>query len=367
MDETINELLNLDESAVDEQITILRDRYQLSEATVTLFVYALQDTVNTDDSLTATATYLGTCQELLHQMDNLSVLYEATVPELLNITPALTATLVRSAALLNQLYMLDRPSAGVGSSVSETLAVMDVLTRIQEGAVLDEAQISELLQEQVAFYQALLDTVLMSSDLAGMGVFLLQLDDTIQLDGEFLTVTSFFGALEESLHVSVSLSLDGLPYVGMALNTTNKSVTEFRPYAFNSLGTLRGKVYGARSDGLYLLEGADDAGTDIDAYVRTALTRIAGGRNAHVDSAYLGYSADGQMQIKVITTEATGSKTSRVYQLNAQNADTNRAGRIKIGKGVQSVYWAFELSNVLGSDFTIDVIELRVLALSRRV
>ena len=213
----------------------------------------------------------------------------------------------------------------------------------------------------------LIDTVMAEAEGLGLAIVTVDLTDTSMADDSVLTATTMYGLIEDGVRVSISLTLDGLPYVGICMNASLKGITEFQNYEFNSLATLKGRLYGAGADGLYLLEGPDDAGIDIAARARTPLTRVANGRKAHVDSAYLGYSASGQMQMKVITTEATGTKTSRVYELKAQTADTNRAGRIKLGKGLQSVYWAFELSNVLGADFTIDVVELHVLALSRRV
>ena len=365
----ITESLLIDPVLTPEQITILVELMNVLDEPSFTVVYALREQLFAADNMTAAASYLSLCSELVALAESVRPVFDVTMAESMEITPELEGVLIRIAAIRDQLAVIDT-AEGLRSllgPLTETLAALDVLARVRDELLNEEMEISEALDAAVLYYQTLLEQLNLTGDFMGMAVFNMTLTDDMDVTGDALTTTTFYGLLEEKVDFTVSLSLAGLPYLGIAMNATNKSITEYRPYAFNSLAKLNGRLYGAGADGLYRLEGADDAGVEIPAYVRTALARIAGGRKAHVDSAYLGYSSDGQVQLKVITTETTGTKTSRVYELKAQTADTNRAGRIKLGKGVQSVYWAFELSNVLGSDFTIDVIELRVLALSRRV
>lgn len=346
----------------------LEDALTTSDAHTLDFIYGIVDRAFSLDSLLSASRTASLLDSGSFQ-DRVQRVLEVATTDGLTLTDDVVDNVIKIVALIDAVRLSDNniPWRAAAAAVADTLTALSVAVSVADGDITDAATVAEALDARRLAMLHLVDAVSVDAAALGLGVISLTLDDSLDIAGDVLTHTTFIAALTESLNVAVSLTLDGIPYVGFCMNTSLKAVTEFGAYDFNSLAHLRGRMYGARDDGLYLLEGPDDAGAAINASLRTALTRIAGGKQAHVDSAYLGYSSDGQVQIKVITTEATGSKTSRVYQLNPQIAVTNRAGRIKIGKGVKSAYWAFEITNVLGEDFTIDVLELHVLALSRRV
>lgn len=344
------------------------DALTTSDAHTLDFIYGIVDRAFSLDLLLSASRTASLLDSGSFQ-DRVQRVLEVATTDGLTLTDDVVDNVIKIVALIDAVRLSDNniPWRAAAAAVADTLTALSVAVSVADGDITDAATVAEALDARRLAMLHLVDAVSVDAAALGLGVISLTLDDSLDIAGDVLTHTTFIAALTESLNVAVSLTLDGIPYVGFCMNTSLKAVTEFGAYDFNSLAHLRGRMYGARDDGLYLLEGPDDAGAAINASLRTALTRIAGGKQAHVDSAYLGYSSDGQVQIKVITTEATGSKTSRVYQLNPQIAVTNRAGRIKIGKGVKSAYWAFEITNVLGEDFTIDVLELHVLALSRRV
>jgi hypothetical protein len=332
-------------------------------------IYSVLDEILATDVHNVWALYVAIVNEIAQTTGYPTVLWDAAITDTAITGNAVTADILRTVAIIDAMVangLVESRYTGV-AALSELMAIAGAAVIVADGNITDAAVISELLAESTARIAALLDSVIAQADALGLAIVTVQLRDDMAVDGNVLTQALFYGLLEERLDFSVSLALDGLTYLGICMNATNKAITEYQPYDFNSLAIMDGALYGANDAGLFRLEGDTDDAVNIDAYARTALTRIADGRMAQVDSAYLGYSSDGVIQLKAITTSATGAKTSRVYQLNLQNADANRSGRIKLGKGIKSVYWAFELSNSLGADFTIDVIELRALALSRRI
>ena len=58
---------------------------------------------------------------------------------------------------------------------------------------------------------------------------------------------------------------------GVSLNTVNFSISEYVNYGFNSFAEIDGQMFGANENGLYLLDGSDDAGTNIVATFRLVL------------------------------------------------------------------------------------------------
>ena len=88
-----------------------------------------------------------------------------------------------------------------------------------------------------------------------------------------------------------------------------------------------------------------------------------------VERAYLGYKSDGTLCLRVCTTSPTGSKVEYTYKMvPAPAAGAPRENRIKIGKGMQSVYWQFELDNSAdASKFELHDMTVLPIILSRKV
>ena len=356
-------------SYVDTALAEVSATFSGSTALDADIVYGIAERALFNAALFPQALINADVYETLSARDKLARLLEAVQTDTMSVTDDIIGDVVKLVALVDAMRLADSTLTqhmAVGL-VAELFTAAGVALSVFDGDITDAATTTAALEGRYVAMAHLLDTMLTQADALGLAIMTVQLHDDISVEGDVLTQTLFYGLLEEHLDFTVSLALDGLPYLGVCMNATNKAITEYQPYDFNSLAVLQGVLYGANDAGLFRLDGDTDDAVNIEAYARTALTRIADGRMAQVDSAYLGYSADGVIQLKAITTDATGSKTSRVYQLNAQNADANRSGRIKLGRGVKSVYWAFEVSNSLGADFTIDVLELRVLALSRRI
>jgi hypothetical protein len=170
------------------------------------------------------------------------------------------------------------------------------------------------------------------------------------------------------------LSLGAEDYTAYALSISTRdidgalvpAVVEYQNFPFNSFALFNGKYYGASEDGIFELTGSDDNGTEIEAYVRAALNTLGTNRFKRMPSMYLGYTSSGTMVLKVVTV-ANGAKVEDWYTLREKPADVMRDARIKVGKGLKSVYWAWELHNKDGADFALDIVELMPLALDRRI
>lgn len=146
-----------------------------------------------------------------------------------------------------------------------------------------------------------------------------------------------------------------------ALNTATQASSMYEGYDFNSFGLLGGHYYGCKGDGLYRLEGADDAGTPIRASINFGLKDFGKSELKGITNAYIGVASDGAMVLKV---SANGDD----YFYSARANDTHRkTQRFDVGKGLRANYFELELLNTDGCDFDLSSIEFAAVTLSRRI
>ena len=172
--------------------------------------------------------------------------------------------------------------------------------------------------------------------------------------------------LKDQLFTGVTLQLPDATYTGWVINTQAGAPTEYAGFDFNSLCEFDDQYFGAKSDGVYLLEGNDDAGTAIGARIALGQEDFGSSYEKRIERGYMGVRNDGTLVLKVTTRESDGNLHERWYQMD-QTGDTIRTERVKLPKGLKATYWQFELANAQGADFELDVLELVPVILTRRV
>lgn len=155
-------------------------------------------------------------------------------------------------------------------------------------------------------------------------------------------------------------------YRGWVFSTEAAAFTEYTNYPFNSFFTFNGKPYGVADDGIYLLEGEDDAGDPIEAAFKTKMTTMRERSIKDARGLYLGYTSDGQLVCKVTTTR-NGVRREDWFKAQYSGDPDFRTNRMKIPRGLRSTYWQFEVANVDGADFEIEDVTIMYEVLSRRI
>lgn len=174
-------------------------------------------------------------------------------------------------------------------------------------------------------------------------------------------------ALADGIGLLAELVLDDGAYLAWVVNTDNKAFSQYRNYPFTSFATIGGQTYATGPDGLYLLEGDDDAGEPIEATLRGALDNLGSSLLKRMPSAYMGYTTDGRLLFKVTVVNGDGDREEHWYTPEDRRASATREGRVKLGRGLKSTYWAWELSNIDGADFALDEIAWYPVILQRRL
>lgn len=138
--------------------------------------------------------------------------------------------------------------------------------------------------------------------------------------------------------------------------------TRYEGYPFNSFCQIGAQYYGARGDGIYLLEGGTDAGSPIRASINLGKVDFGTTLMKHVPNCYIGVASDDRMYLKVISNgqEYIYSARSSSNQMQTQRFD--------IGRGLRSNFMVFELLNNDGCDFELGSIEfIAIPSISRRI
>lgn len=146
-----------------------------------------------------------------------------------------------------------------------------------------------------------------------------------------------------------------------AVNLQTNGSTQYENYGFNSFATFNGKYYGAKSDGLYLLEGDTDAGALIRA--RAAFGKLDFGttEKVTVEQCYVGMSGQGNLFLKVIANGVPYIYSTRSF------SDQLQQQRVTTGKGLRTNYVELEIYNADGADFELDTVKFIVADLSRKI
>ena len=142
--------------------------------------------------------------------------------------------------------------------------------------------------------------------------------------------------------------------------TGSNATTRYDTYGFNSFATIGGKQYGLKANGLYLLEGDDDAGQPITAGV--ALGKHDFGTQAlkSLAAVYVGVSSSGKMLLRV----GDGKNT---YTYMSRRADAElRVQRFDPGRGLRTNYFTFDLVGE-GEAFELDNVTFNVAASNRKI
>jgi len=152
-------------------------------------------------------------------------------------------------------------------------------------------------------------------------------------------------------------------YRAMVLNTETLAITEYDNFPFNSFCEHGGNIYGATSDGIYLLGGDKDGSDEIDAYYKTAITDF-GTSNLKQCLDIVSRFKGERLKVSVLD-DREEVQTEEVLTGHAPvGVHTERS---KPGKGLKSAALGLDIENVNGSDFEPLGHEMRVVLLDRKV
>ena len=252
--------------------------------------------------------------------------------------------------------------------IVEALALGATLDPLRIGSLMSGLTIAARVADTLAATTRWVDALRLQARLTPGVLRMAVLTDRMTLAGATHDHADVRVALRAHLGALVRVHLDSGEYVAWVMNTQSKALSRYTHYPFNSFLTLGDAVYGATDTGLYRLGGPSDAGEPIHARIRQGMSAFGSQLKKGFPSMYLGYTASGDLRLSVVAADPrTGERIAHAYRLRARAADSVREGRVKVGAGLQSVYFDYVIENIDGADFGLDVIEFLPLRVDRRV
>jgi hypothetical protein len=146
------------------------------------------------------------------------------------------------------------------------------------------------------------------------------------------------------------------------VNQTTGAPGRYEGYNFTGYAKLGEQYLAARSDGIFLLEGDDDAGTAINSIATIGKTDFEEPRLKRVTAAYLGLDSAGQVHL---TLRTDAGQVSGPYELR-QDPRAPKTERSKFKRGIKSRYWSVDMENANGGDVHLDGIEFETEVVANR-
>ena len=155
-------------------------------------------------------------------------------------------------------------------------------------------------------------------------------------------------------------------YEAYALNLNHSAegpdeLTRYTNYPFTHTVRDKNSYFGAAADGLYLLEGTTDDGTDIAFDVKTHKTDFDTAQKKSIIDAFIG----GRMGASATITLHVGETSSEAYAYTTPRGSTAQNYRQQFGKGIKNRYYAFEIAG--SGALSVDTITFNIATLARKV
>ena len=351
---SLSERLVISTTSAISQIIVLRERLGIGASNVSLIstVLSLTDSVLIRDAVSLV------WQVLLEEVVELGSTAEQFLTAVIRATERLRLSGVVSS---------EREAI---VALAETLALADSGQYTWLAELLETMELGDAIEARIQAMVSMLETLALadSTDMTLTATAALREEVVVGVSAGTQLEASV--VLREALELVGTLRINGDVYSCWLINTESKGIARYTNYPFNSFARWPGtKTYiGATDTGLHELGGDTDAGEPIRAAIRSALTDFGSRQLKRVPTMYLGYTTSGEtLVLKVIHTSETGAKTEDWYRLEGRNAPEVREDRFKVGRGIASVFLGFEIVNVNGADFALDVVEWQPIRLDRKV
>lgn len=252
------------------------------------------------------------------------------------------------------------------AQVTDGIVLFALASELAKGEITEAVKLEGLVDALYSTVARAVARVLLGGSADGHNQIVVVVRDQIALRAEASGGIDLLMALRESVGFAATLTLDDGEYVAWAMNTESKGLSRYTNYPFNSMAKIGRRYIGAASDGLHELAGDTDNGADIEAFIRAGLYDCGTRLLKRLPEVFIAYTSDGTLVLRAITVNREGHKVAAHYRLPTRGAGAKQSNRFKLGRGLESVDWAFELHNVDGSDFDISGLQFRPLMMSRR-
>jgi len=288
--------------------------------------------------------------------------FQATISDHVTISEVVKGVL--ALTILERLKVVDAATSNAIflKALSDAVKVSGVLGALLSGDITEHVILTDTRQYTYTVVINHTDAIALSESLGTQLLMSITMNEGINLTEEQVLQGIFENTIEDDIVVTAGyLAPDGT-YTTWAINTRTNAVTEYQNWVFNSFAKMGRKYIAASRDGLYELDGVDDDGASIPAYIGSGLFSPGQSRYSSFKAAYIGMRVKDDAKdffLKLVT----GNGTEYMYQFKMQNMHTTR---VNFGKGLRSRWYAWELVTN-GAEFELDSVTFIPLVAQRRV
>jgi len=299
--------------------------------------------------------------DVIEALDGNQQLQQASIADALIASGAVTTRYQATALVMAAAEIADRRIVGYSDELVELVRAEDELAVFAQ-------------------YMAALNDVITAADAwTVQRMVIVQVADAAEIADSSVSLQTFIELIADGAEVLVfSKTIGGVTangwlltgraeVTGLAVNTEGMMpASVYTNYEFNGLAFGNGIMLGGNDEGLFLLEGDTDDGDEFVPYIQTLKIDFGTSRQKRVRAAYVGYTGDGRVILKV-RTGTRGKLVEDWYEATLEDAYESADGvMVDVGHGLKSRYWQFTLAQIDGTEFEVDQLELYPVALRRR-
>lgn len=343
---------------------LVSETLNLSETITSDYGFTVSETLSLNPTIVSSAIMYVLAQDSVEFQGLLRFAFDLQHSDTLNLTETVTAIPGWKAAVADTLLLSEtyENAAFLYTVITSILELAESLGYGFEDLISDTLNLSQALVSQLIAQQSETSTLQFSEVISQPRLSLFLTDgDVLSFNQSIQTNVTIYETLSNILDFSFVFSDGNEIYTGWVMNTRNKAVTSYTNYKFNSFGKVGSLTLAASSQGLYQLSGSTDAGTAIVGRLLSGRFDPSGeGHQSRVESMYLGIDTTDKVVVKVID----GAGVERWYESTAPRSNGLETLRTKLGRGVKSRYWQFEIRTKTAE---LESIELLPVVLSRKV
>lgn len=330
-----------------------------ADSTSMLMGAIISDYTRMADSLGVGARYSHAFSELMRALDSIKSGVPVTVEDSVGVAWALS--IAQGATVAEKLkisHVLDHPVI-LNYSVTDAIGFYDTLARFLHYDLLETVTVQDTMAALARHVAAISEAGTLAGTVEPHFILKIEVTDDAIFDDTFDLRMLYRPEVREQIVISALYVAPDGGITSWVVNTRTGAVTEYENFDFNSFCQNGVHYLGATKDGLYILDGEDDAGTPTLAHLRSGFAQFGGSRYTSFKAAYLGIRGDGNIFLKL----DTGDGRAYTYRTVVQNQQSTK---VRFGKGLRARYFAFELITE-GQDFDLDTIEFVPVVAQRRV
>lgn len=300
-------------------------------------IVPLLDQLFFSDSDLVGGTYGTILEEILDILDFPLAIkrFVDTIAESLNYSETVTDLHKKIAVILDILSIKENilNTGTFGHFLADDLNLLDSLEKIFRELVSEAFNLSDVLTERAIFLSLLSENFNVSDVVAEIFSASTIVTDTFQGTDSAGNQITFFVLSNDKIILRSEIIVSGHAFACWVLTTKEYNPSIYSNFDFNSYAVNNKKLYGARQDGIYLLEGADDSGSDVHTGLLFDFANMDIPATKRLRSVHLG-SKTKETTVQV-STDRNISKTYRTKQQ-----------RTVIGKEVRGKFWTIAVEDV---------------------